>query len=137
MTVCRDAVDTVLSTDKYDRDLPKLQERLEGIAAMMRSTIDRNARVAQDQAEYEASYAELTERFQEVQAQMDKTQAAREALIERRTVILAYLDASEQTGDHASEFTGRLWTATVDVVTVQPGGALVFRFKSGEEVEWR
>lgn len=72
---------------------------------------------------------ELAERFQEILAQIDKIKAACEALIERRTIILTYLDALPQTGDIATGFSGRLWNATVDVVTVMAEASLVFRFK--------
>ena len=56
---------------------------------------------------------------------------------QRRVEIEVYLDALADCGTMVTEFNSYLWNMVIDRMTVEPDGAMVFRFKDGREGVWR
>ena len=118
-----------------DAELAELLREIDVIAELTRKCIEENAASVQDQDEYLARYNGYVERY-------DAAKEKIEALEQERTLRLARADAFEtfirtvrDMDTVPAEFDDKLWQKTIDTVTVRNGGALVFKFRNGMEIE--
>ncbi len=127
----------VMYTDcaAIDAELAELLREIDVIAELTRKCIEENAASVQDQDEYLARYNGYVERY-------DAAKEKIEALEQERTLRLARADAFEtfirtvrDMDTVPAEFDDKLWQKTIDTVTVRNGGALVFKFRNGMEIE--
>ena len=89
--------------------------------------IRENARIAQNQEEYQRHYEGLVERYDAAKARFDEvTEAisAKEAQSERLAGFIKRLKAQTEP---VAEFDSRLWASMVECVTVSKGMTVVFR----------
>ena len=105
------------------------------LVEITQNCIAENARVAQDQGEYQKRYNGLVERYEKAKARFDEvTEAisAKEAQTERLAMFERTLKAQTEP---VAEFDERLWGAMVDYVTVGVDKRLTVVFRDGMEVE--
>ena len=96
--------------------------------------IRENARIAQNQEEYQKHYEVLVARYDAAKARFDKvTEAisAKEAQSERLAVFIKRLKAQT---DPVAEFDSQLWASMVDYVTVGADKGVTLVFRDGTEV---
>ena len=103
------------------------------LVEITQNCIAENARIAQDQGEYQKRYNGLVERYEKAKARFDEvtdTIAQRSAKGERLAGFIRTLEAQ---GEPVAEFDERLWGAMVDYVTVGVDGSMmvVFRDRTG------
>ena len=101
---------------------------------MVQSAIDENARIAQDQGEYQERYNGLVERYDTAKARYDEVVRAiteKEAQNEQLAGFIKILKA--QAGIIA-EFDERLWSSMVDFVTVGRNKEMAVTFRDGTEI---
>ncbi len=125
---------TLCDTAELEREKAALGQELAVLVEMTQNCIAENARVAQDQGEYQKRYNGLVERYEKAKARFDEvteTIAQRSAKGERLAGFIRTLEAQ---GKPVAEFDERLWGATVDYVTVGVDGGMtvVFRDRMGE-----
>lgn len=125
---------TLTDTAELAAEKERLQEEMGVLVEMTQSCVAENARVAQNQEEYQKRYDGLVERYENAKARFDEVTYAisqKEAQGERLDRFAAAL--REQEGVLAA-FDESLWGSLVDFVTVGREKKTV-TFKDGTEIE--
>ena len=120
----------VMDYGDLEQEKEKLEAERDGVSERYQKEIEQNARVAQDQGEYQKRADELAAEYNRLDAEVK----AVEAEIQKRQLcgrrIETLVAALEDAGD---DFTVSLWGSMVEKVTVFEDG-LVFTLTSGEDV---
>ncbi|MBR3457832.1 MAG: recombinase family protein, partial [Selenomonadaceae bacterium] len=106
-------------------------QELAVLVEMTQNCIAENARIAQDQREYQKRYNGLVERYEKAKARFDEVTEAiaeRSAKGERLSEFIRTLEAHREP---VAEFDERLWGAMVDYVTVGADKRLTVVFRDG------
>ena len=101
------------------------------LVEMTQNCIAENARVAQDQGEYQKRYNGLVERYEAAKARYDEVTEAiaeRSAKSERLAGFIRTLEAQREP---VAQFDEQLWGAMVDYVTVGVDGGMTVVFRDG------
>lgn len=132
---CDEVISLLCDTSALDAEWTEGKRHVDELQAVMQQAIRENTQATQNQAEYDlrfdamtARYQEAGDRLREVETRMLERKAKREALD-------AYMAALRRHGTLA-EFDEGFWNATVETVTVNSDGTLVFRWKDGGETVW-
>ena len=110
----------------------------QGLAVLVEMTqncIAENARVAQNQGEYQKRYNGLVERYEKTKARFDEvteTITQRSAKSERLEWFIRMLEAQTEP---VAEFDERPWGAMVDYVTGGVDGGMTVVFRDGTEIK--
>ena len=104
------------------------------VAGLIDTCVHENAVAAQDQGDYNSRYAELTERFEVLQARQAALQKERSERERKGDVLSGFLFELSELDELSLEFSPRRWNAIVDHVTVHHDGRLVFSFRNGGKV---
>ena len=102
-----------------------LDEQLGIDAKAVNDLIARNARMAQDQKEYNERYDALVNRYEE-------TEHKRDAVMEQ---IDQFIDSVKGLPELITEFDESLWAGLVDSMMVNSKDRIVFRLTCGMEIE--
>jgi DNA invertase Pin-like site-specific DNA recombinase len=119
--------------DLEDKRL-SLHSEITVLVEMMQSMINKNARVAQDQTEYQKRYDELTLKYDKANAEFIKTE---KQIAERRAryeVLGHFIKTIKEQSDTIIEFDDNLWGSLLDCITVHSKDNVVFTFKDGTEI---
>ena len=123
----------LFSTTALDEERRDLENELNITAKLVEDCIRENARIAQDQTEYEERYQSLVERYEKANTHYDEV---REQINDRKvrsdqvSVFLRKLKGL----DLITKFDDDLWLSMVDFVEVKSKENITFRFKDGSEV---
>ena len=126
---------TLCDTTELEQEKASLQQELAVLVEMTQNSIAENARIAQDQGEYQRNYDSLVARYDAAKARFDEvTEAisAKEAQAERLAMFERTLK------DHAepvAEFDSQLWASMVECVTVGVDKGLTVVFRDGTEMK--
>lgn len=104
------------------------------LAEMTQNIVAENARIAQDQDEYQKRYDGLVKRYDEAKARYDEVVAsisAKEAQSER---LAGFIKVLKSQGGITSEFDGSLWSSMVEFVTVGRNKEIAVTFRDGSEI---
>lgn len=122
-------------TEELEKEKTAQAEEMNVAAELIRKEMDRNARVAQDQKEYDRKFATLEERYRKAEAACREAedrirrQGARNRLLGQMIKQVKELEAP------VTEFDAGLWGVFVDRMTVMADGKKVVRFKDGSEIK--
>lgn len=122
---------TLCRTDNLEAEKRVLEEEMSVAAARAQGLIAENARIAQNQIEYQERYAALVGRYNAAKAQYDEvveTIAAKAAQSER---LSDFIQTMQMQGGILTEFDERLWSSMVDFVTVGRGKKITVTFRDG------
>ena len=122
---------TLCITDALQEEKGKLEEEMAVLVEMTQNIVAENARVAQDQDEYQKRYDGLVNRYDEAKARYDKVVAvisAKEAQSEWLADFIKVLKAQDGT---ISEFDSSLWGGMVEFVTVGRNKEITVTFRDG------
>ena len=131
---------TLCDTTELESEKAALgQESLKGLAKaslavlveMTQNCIAENARIAQDQGEYQKRYNGWVERYEKAKARFDEVTEAiaqRSAKSERLAGFIKILRAQEEP---VVEYNERLWGCMVDYMTVGADGCMTVVFRDG------
>ena len=125
---------TLCGTDALEEEKRKLEEEMNVVADMSQNAIAENARVAQDQNEYQKRYDSLMKRYDTAKKRYDEVVgliSAKDAQSQRLADFIQTLKAQDGV---ISEFDARLWGLMVDYVTVGRKKEMVFTFRDGTEI---
>ena len=126
--------ETLCRTDALEEEKHGLENDMAMLAGMVQSAIDENARIAQDQGEYQERYNRLVERYNTTKAQYDEVARAiteKEAQNERLAGFIKILKAQDGI---IAEFDERLWSSMVDFVTVGRNKEMAMTFRDGTKI---
>ena len=126
---------TLTDTKDLEAEQKRLAEQMNVDADAVQELIAENARVAQDQKEYELRYEALATRFEETKARYEEVsnQITRKGI--RRREFGRFIQSVEALPDAITEFDEALWGSLVDHVTVHSKDNIIFTLTSGMEIE--
>ena len=125
---------TLCRTDSLENEKQSLADEINVLVEMTQNIVAENARVAQDQEEYQKRYDSLVERYETAKARYDEVIAvitAKEAQSQRLADFIEVLKAQDGI---LTEFDERLWSSMVDFVTVGRKKEMVVTFRDGTEI---
>ena len=124
---------TLCDTVELEREKATLGQELAVLVGMTQNCIAENARIAQDQGEYQKRYNGLVERYENAKARFDEVTEAiaeRSAKGERLAMFERTLAAQ---GESVAEFDSQLWASMVECVTVEVNSSMTVVFRDGTE----
>ena len=125
---------TLCDTAELEREKASLGQELAVLVEMTQNCIAENARIAQDQGEYQKRYNGLVERYEKAKARFDEVMEAiaeRSAKGERLAGFIRTLEAQTEPG---AEFDERLWGTMVDYVTLCVDCGMTVVFRDGTDI---
>lgn len=121
-------------TEALEEERDKLSTDLNLLADKVQHLIAENARVAQNQDDYDQKYSELVSRYEAAKKQYDKTCddiQYRKARSRQMDSFIKELQEQEL----IKEFDARLWGSLVDFITVYSKDDIRVTFKDGTEIK--
>ena len=112
-----------------------LDEQLGIDAKAVNDLIARNARVAQDQKEYNERYDALVSRYEETEHKRDAVMEQIDQIMIRRRKIERFIESVKDLPELITEFDESLWTGLVDSMTVHSKDRIVWKLTCGMEIE--
>ncbi len=122
---------TLCDTAELESEKAALGQELAVLVEMTQNCIAENARIAQDQGEYQKRYDGLVERYEKAKARFDEVTVAiaeRSAKSER---LAGFIKMLRSQTNPVAEFDERLWSSMVDYVTVGVDGSMTVVFWDG------
>lgn len=110
-----------------------LLAEMEVLENLMHKAVMENAETAQDQEEYSKRYEAYAAKHEKLKKQYGDAQAEREARQNKAQILDSMIDSLIGAAV-LTEFDVKLWNATVDHVTVNSDGILVFTMRDGREI---
>jgi len=126
---------TLTDTTALDSEAAALKQECEVVAELTRKAVEENARVAQNQDEYNMRHGALVERYNTATARLEEIQKERSNRRIKHVNITRFLSTLKQQDEIVTEFDEELWYITVDRVTVHDDGRLAVAFRDGAVVE--
>ena len=119
---------------EIDGQSAAMVEEQEVVTELIRKCIAQNAADALDQEDYARRYAALMDRFEAAAAKLAELNEKKQARDDQACMIGGFLFELRERDDALTEFDPYIWAITLDVVTANSDGNLVFRFRNGLEV---
>ena len=132
---CQVILDEIMATDDLDQKITRLQDQATGLAQRIRTLINRNAREAGDQAEYEREYEPLHRQYEVLTRKIEgirQEKAGKNSRAKRIRIFMGMLKEQEE----CLEFDPVLFTAFVEKVVVtgqKKEAVLTFFLRDGLE----
>lgn len=126
---------TLCSTDTLQEEKRKLEDEISVLVEMTQNIVAENARVAQDQDEYQKRYDGLVQRYEAAKARYDEivsTISEKKAQNERLSDFIKTLKSQDGV---LCEFDSGLWGCIVEYVTVGRDKEITVTFRDGTEVQ--
>ena len=127
--------DEIFDTAPLEAERNALHGEMAVLSETMQKAIAENARIAQDQGEYQKRYSELVECFETAKARFEELTAKIADKQTRCKASEAFIFELAQQKDYIAEFDERLWHGLVDYVTVSSETDIRFKFKDGSEIK--
>ena len=121
--------------EELEMEQKRLAEQMNVDADAVQEIISENARVAQDQDEYNVRYNALASRFEDTKAKYEKVTADIAAKGIRRRELERFILAVEKLPEIVTEFDEALRGSLVDHLTVNGKDDIVFTMSSGMEIK--
>ncbi|MBQ7496541.1 MAG: recombinase [Selenomonas sp.] len=135
---------TLCDTTELEREKASLgQESLKGLAKaslavlveMTQNCIAENARIAQDQEEYQKRYNGLVERYEKAKARFDEVTEAIAQRLAKGERMAGFIRTIEAQREPVAEFDEHLWGCMVDYMTVGVDGGMTVVFRDGAIID--
>ena len=129
-----DLIALLTDTAELDGKIAKLQAELDVIRELVGKMVRENSIRAQDQAEYEAKYNELAQRYEktndELNGCMEERSYRKGQILKLRTFVDNILKSKEV----LAEWDGTVWNILVSKAVVHKDGSITFSFNNGTEI---
>ena len=122
-------------TTALEKERRILDEQLGIDAKAVTDLIARNARVAQNQKEYNERYDVLVSRYEDTERKRNAVVEQIDQIMVRRRKLERFIDTVKDLPELITEFDESLWAALVDSMTVYAKDRIVFRLTCGVEIE--
>ena len=114
---------------EIDREIDAAMQETEVVAALVQRCVDENSQTALDQDAYLARYNALVERYEEAKGKLKALQKKRTERLQKADTIGGFMFALMERDAPPETFTDGLWIDSIDLITIQGDGTLVFQFK--------
>lgn len=125
---------TLCSTDTLQEEKRKLEDEMSVIVEMTQNIVAENARVAQDQDEYQKRYDGLIQRYEAAKARYDEVVSAISAKQAQDERLSDFIKTLKSQNGVLLEFDSGLWGCMVEYVTVGRNKEITVTFRDGTEV---
>ena len=126
--------DTAFATEALEAEAEVLTGEMNTVADLMQKCIDENARVAQDQMEYQKRYDALVQRFDTAKVKLDAAQAAIIKKKVQKQMMEHFIEELRSLPEMVETFDEGTWYALCDYITVYGNDDVRVTFKNGKEV---
>lgn len=130
----REIQSTYGGKDDLEPHLHELDGRMAAEADAVQELIAQNARVAQNQEEYNTRYDALVSRYEATKAERDKLASEIRQHGIRRREFQRFITALEKLPENIAEFDEALWGSLVEHVTVYSKDDIRFTLPCGIEI---
>ncbi|WP_173443957.1 hypothetical protein [Selenomonas ruminantium] len=124
----------ICDTADLESESQRLMEEMQVLSDMVQKCINENARIAQNQTDYQKRYDELVSRYDATKVKYHETEKsikARQAKAER---LGAFVKAFTAQSGAVTKFDEGLWGTLVDYMTVYSKDDISVTFKDGTEI---
>lgn len=121
------------NTENLEEERDKLSTDLNLLAEKVQQLIAENARVAQNQDDYDQNYSELVSRYEAAKKQYDNTCEAIQYRKARSRQMDSFIEELREQ-ELIKAFDARLWGSLVDFITVYSKDDIRVTFKDGTEI---
>ncbi len=122
--------DTSILEDKKEKTYTEITHLVEKI----QNCIDENARVAQNQTEYQKRYDNLVREYDIAKASYEDLEREINNRKLRYETLGHFIKTIKEQSDTITEFDDNLWGSLLDCITVHSKDNVVFTFKDGTEI---
>ena len=122
-------------TTELEKERRILDEQLGIDAKAVNDLIAQNARVAQNQTEYNERYEALVSRYEETERRRDELADRINQIMIRRRKLERFIETVEGLPELYTEFDAGQWAALVDSMTVHAKDRITFTLTCGMEIE--
>ena len=126
--------DTAFSTEALEAEAEVLTGEVNTVAELIQKCIDENARVAQDQTEYEKRYVALVQRFDKAKEKLDEVQTAITKKQAQRQMMENFMKVLRSLPEQVEIFDEGTWYALCDYITVYGKDDIRVTFRNGMEI---
>ena len=127
--------DRLGDTTALEKERRILDEQLGIDAKAVNDLIAQNARVAQNQTEYNERYDALVSRYEETEHRRDEVADRINQIMVRRRKLERFIETDEALPELYTEFDAGQWAALVDSMTVHAKDRITFTLTCGMEIE--
>ena len=129
-----EAVNKISNTVDLETKRDDLAEHMRVLVDMTQNCINENARIAQDQTEYQKRYNDLVSKYESCKEKYEATVAKIDNRHAKGKILKNFLMAFRSQEEILMEFDESLWSAMVDFMTVYGKGDIGVTFKDGMEI---
>ncbi len=122
-------------TTALDAELDSLNEEITVVAELVKACVRENASTVQSPEEYAKKYNGLLARYEKATARLAEVTAEKERKHDQERELRLFIEAIKKQSLVLEEWDERLWITILDRTTVFRDGKIVFKFKSGGEIE--
>lgn len=126
---------TLFDSTALEAELKTLRDEVQVLVEMIQNCIAENARVAQDQTEYEERYNALVARYDTAKTRVEEVEAAISNNLARREMTANFIEALKRQDGFITDFDCGLWSNLVDYLTVYTSDDVRFTFKDGTVIQ--
>mgnify|MGYP000936397740 CR=1 FL=1 len=126
---------TLFNTKSLETEQSELQNEMEVVASMIQQCINENARIVQNQEEYQKRYDVLVQRFDDAKSKLAKVTVQIKDKVTRLANIETFIADLSKQGDLLTDFDPLLWHSLVDFINVYGKDEIQFTFKDGSEIK--
>ena len=123
-------------TAALEKERRILDEQLGIDAKAVNDLIARNARVAQDQKEYNERYDALVNRYEETEHKRDAVMEQIDQIMIRRRKLERFIESVKDLPELITEFDESLWAGLVDSLTVHGKDRIAWKLTCGMEIDF-
>ena len=124
---------TLFNTDDLETERDKLQEDMKILVDMTHNIVAENARIIQNQDEYQKRYDGLVQRYEKAKSQYDEVVYRIEQKETQSEKMRLFIKTLKEQDGIINDFDGALWSSTVAFITVGKEEKTV-TFKDGTEI---
>ena len=135
VTYLTEMMESISDISELESERQEVDRQLEIDWKAVNDVINENARVVQNQKEYEEKYEALLKRYKETEERQRNIVSRINDQLARRKKIERFIETVKGLNELIGEFDQTLWTVLVESVAVEKE-RMVFRFNGGVEVPY-
>ena len=126
---------TLFNNTALEAEQKRLEDEIAVLVEMIQKCVAENARVAQDQDEYQKRYNGLVERYDKARIDAEAVSDQLSEKASRAEMMGHFIAALKEQKGSITEFDEGLWSSLVDFFTVYSKDDIRFTFKNGTEIQ--
>ena len=124
----------ICDTAELETESQRLMEEMNMLSDRVHKCISDNARIAQNQADYQKRYDELVHRYDDTKFRYDKVEKSIKARHAKSERLDGFAQALTAQSENVTEFDEGLWGTLVDFMTIYSKEDISVTFKDGTEI---